>query len=1034
MRKFLCALLLLCIGLPFTELQAQSNYPLDSSFFKHYNYRSIGPYRGGRASGVCGDYKNKQLFYMAATGGGIWKTNDGGHSWKNISDGFFGGSMGCIEVAPSDALTLYAGAGESTLRGNASEGKGMWKSTDGGRTWKNIGLTDSRHIAKIIVHPRDKNTVYVAAIGHLFGANNERGIFKTTNGGKTWDKVLFVNEDVGASDISMDPTNPNILFAGTWKVRRTHYDFSSGGEGCKLWRSKDGGLNWTDITRTKGLPSGMNGIVTVAIAPTNPEKVYAMIENKNGGLFMSEDGGDSWVKKNSESKIRQRAWYFSRIFIDPKDENLIYVNNVRFHKSTDGGKTFSTIRTPHADHHNMWIDPEDSQRMILADDGGGQVSYNGGKSWSTYRNQATAQFYRVSTDNHFPFRILGCQQDNSSLRVASRTYGGSIGNKDWEVSAGFESGHIVADPDNPEIVYGGNYGGYLSRYNHITKENRTVSVWPISPIGSGADALKYRFQWNFPIFFSPHNSKKLYAAGNELFVTYDEGQSWQSISPDLTTNDKTKQRASGGEITKDNSGVEYYCTIFAAAESPVEEGVLWSGSDDGLVHVSRNSGRDWTQVNPRGLPEWTMINCIEPSPFDGGTAYIVGTRYKLDDQKPYLYRTRDYGQTWTKITSGIKAEDFTRSLRADPEREGVLYCGTEHGMYISFDDGDEWQTFQMNLPEVPITDLAIKDNSLVVATQGRSFWVLDDLSFIYKLRGAYNFKLQEVHLFSPNKSYRTKGYQKKNPLNEGTNAANGVLFNYWLAENRDSAKIELTIFNEDGKEIRTISNKGEDKNKALRGEKGMNQFIWNMRVEGVKKVDKMVLWNGTVGDYKVPPGKYKARLKVEELEVNRDFVILKDPNYSTTASQYVQQFNFLQDVRNKFDETQKTIKNIRAVRGKITSLKKNLGDDYPEDLDSLGSEILEKLSTVENELVQTKAKSGQDVLNYPIKLNDKLSGLFRNANQETAPSAQIQEAYKYLKEKIDLQIYAFDDVMNGPVKNYNRLILNKKIDFIRIAE
>ena len=597
MKKILFLIAVLSIAAS-NQLQAQSNYPFDSTLFKNCKFRSIGPYRGGRASGVCGDYKNKDIFYMATAGGGVWKTKDAGQNWKNITDGYFGGSVGAVQVAQDDPLVIYVGTGESTLRGNVSEGHGMWKSTDGGRSWKFIGLKDSRHIAKIVIHPKDNNIVYVAAIGHLFGPNKERGIFKTTDGGESWEKVLYANENAGAADIAMDPTNPDILFASTWRVRRTHYDFSSGGEGSALWKSTDAGETWINISKNKGLPKDTLGIICMAFAPSNPDKIYAMVESRTGGLFMSNDAGKTWEKRSSDANITQRFWYFSRIAVDPINENLVYACNVRFHKSTDGGKTFKMIRTPHADHHGIWIDPENGKRIIIAHDGGGGVSTNGGESWSTYMNQPTAQFYRVSTDNHFPFRILGCQQDNSSMRIASRTYGGQIGTQDWERSAGFESGHIVADPLNPEIVYGGNYGGYLSRYNHITKENRTVSVWPVSPIGAGADVLKYRFQWNFPTFFSPHNPKKLYAAGNELFVSTNEGQSWQSISPDLTTNDKSKQKSSGGAITKDNTGVEYYCTIFAAAESPVQEGVIWCGSDDGLVHVTQNGGGTWDDVTP----------------------------------------------------------------------------------------------------------------------------------------------------------------------------------------------------------------------------------------------------------------------------------------------------------------------------------------------------------------------------------------------------------------------------------------------------
>ncbi len=975
---------------------------------------------------------------MAATGGGVWKTKDAGRNWKNISDGYFGGSIGAVEVAPNDPLVLYVGTGESTLRGNVSEGHGMWKSTDGGRTWQFIGLKDSRHIARILIHPKNHNIVYVAAVGHLFGPNEERGIFKTTDGGKTWEKILYVNRNVGAADIVMDPTNPNILFASTWRVRRTHYDFSSGGTGSGLWKSTDGGEHWENISKNEGLPKDTLGIICMAIAPSNPDKIYAMIESRTGGLFMSEDGGATWSRQSKDANITQRFWYFSRLAVDPKNENLLYVCNVRFHKSIDGGKKFKIVRTAHADHHGIWIDPEDGQRMIIADDGGAQISKNGGTSWSTYMNQPTSQFYRVSTDNHFPYRVLGCQQDNSSMRIASRTYHGDINRQDWERSAGFESGHIVADPLNPEIVYGGNYGGYLSRYNHITKENRTISVWPVSPIGAGADVLKYRFQWNFPIFFSPHNPKKLYAAGNELFVSTNEGQSWTSISPDLTTNDKSKQKPSGGSITKDNTGVEYYCTIFAAAESPVQEGVIWCGSDDGLIHITENGGRNWDDITPKSMPDWMMINCIEPDRINAGTCYIVGTRYKLDDETPYIYRTNNYGRTWKKITRGIPDDHFVRALRQDASNPNILYAGTEKGLYISFDAGSHWESFQLNLPIVPITDLAVKDNSLIVATQGRSFWILDNLSFVAQAEQVYSSNLRDkvdVHIFSPKYTYRMRGWQNKNVQNTGMNHMPGMVFDFWLGENfRDTSKVEIIIKDYQGEILKTITNKGKDKDKNFKPVKGMNQFSWNMHMKGVDKVDKMVLWNGTVRGYKIPPGMYTATLKVGGIEQIVNAEVRKDKNYEATDRDYNEQFEFLKTVRNKFFETQETIKNIKNVKAQINKLKGNLDKDYPKDLDSLGKTIVKKLNEIESKLYQNKAKSHQDVLNYPIKLNDKLAGLFNAANQNTAPTKQVKDAYREIEKLINNELFAFEEVMNKEVKEYNELVNIKRIDYIQIKK
>lgn len=1005
---------------------------MDSLLFTNYQYRNIGPFRGGRASGVCGDYKNKQVFYMGATGGGVWQTKDGGSNWKNISDKYFGGSIGSVEVCPTDPLLIYVGTGENTLRGNVSEGNGMWKSTDGGKTWKHIGLEYTSHITKIVINPRNPDIVYCAAIGHLFGANDERGVFKTIDGGKSWNKILFVNDEVGAVDLALDQTNPNTLYASTWRVKRTPYSLESGGEGSALWKTTDAGLTWKNLSTQKGFPKDTLGIIGISLCPSNTDKIYALIESKTGGLYVSHDAGETWSKQNDESKLRQRAWYFSKLFADPKNENTVYVCNVDFWRSNDGGKTFSQIHTPHGDHHNLWIDPEDPQRMIIADDGGAQISFDAGKNWSTYYNQPTSQFYRVTTDNHFPYRILGCQQDNSSVRILSNTYDGSIGAQDWSSTAGFESGYIAVDPLNDDVVYGGNYGGYISRLNHKTGENRTVSVYPVSPIGDGADTLKYRFQWNFPLMFSPNNPRKLYAAGNVLFASEDEGQHWKAISPDLTTNDKSKQAPSGGVITKDNTGVEYYCTIFAMAESKLDKNVIWCGSDDGLIHVTRDAGQHWDKVNPKGMPEWMMMNCIEASPYDAGTCYVVGTRYKLDDETPYIYKTSDFGMTWKKITKGIPETAFTRCLRADPVLQGVLYCGTELGMFISYDDGGNWDSFQLNLPQVPITDLTIKNNDLIVATQGRGFWVLDNLTLLHQLNE--EIKAKRLYVFKPGISYRMRGYQDKKPVNEGMNAVHGARIDYWVKNITDSSKVTISFFNRHDSLIRSYSNTSTEKDDAFVVEKGMNSFVWNMMVKGVDKIDDMILWNGNIGSYKVPPGNYNVKVKVDDDSMLVPFVITKDPNYEISDQDYEKQFAFLNTIKTKFEETQTTIRNIRAIRNQLSALKDKMGDDYPKDLDSLSKGIVKELGMIEEHLYQTKAKSEQDVLNYPIRLNDKLSGVFDAANQQTAPSQSALDAYRDVSEKIDVEISAYQNILDNDIKNFNKLVREKEIGVIMLKK
>lgn len=1035
MKKFLL-LSLVCITSLFAKAQKSAStnapsirYAYDSVLYENLKYRLVGPFRGGRSAAVCGDFKRKNVFYFGATGGGVWKTQDGGSNWKNISDKYFGGSIGSVAIAPSDATILYVGTGENTLRGNVSEGNGMWKTEDGGRTWKNIGLKDSRHITRIVIHPKNPDIVWAACTGHLFGPSQERGVYKTTDGGKTWRRVLFSNENAGAIDLIADPTNPSILYASTWRVRRTPYSLESGGEGSSLWKSIDGGENWKVISRNKGLPKDTIGIIGITVSPSNPDKLYAIIESRTGGVFASADGGETWTKTSESSEVRQRSWYFSKIFCDPKNENTVYICNVGFHRSKDGGKTFTQINTPHGDHHDFWIDPEDSQRMIVADDGGAQISFDGGNYWSTYHNQPTAQFYRVSTDTHFPYRILGAQQDNSTVRIMSRTYAGSITENDWSSTAGFESGFVVANPLNPDIVYGGNYGGYISRLDHKTGENRTVSVWPESPIGSGADVLKYRFQWNFPIFFSPHNPKRIYACGNVLFKSENEGASWEAISPDLTTNDKSKQAASGGIITKDNTSVEYYCTLFAAAESPLEKDLLWVGSDDGLVNVSKDGGQHWENVTPKGIPAWMMWNSIEIDPYKKGAAYLVGTRYKLDDYTPYLFKTEDYGKSWKKITNGIASNHFTRVLIADNVRSGLLYCGTEFGMYISFDDGASWKSFQQNLPLVPITDLTLKENDLVVATQGRSFWVLDDLSALQQMSTTITSK--NIFAFTPRSVYRTDGYVNANPGNAGINPPAGLVLDYFLKDFSDTAFLKIALYDKESKLIRSFNTKA-DKEEKLEAKKGMNRFVWDLYYPPAEKIEDMILWSGSVGGPKAAPGNYTAVIKSRNDSVRINFTVVADPNYKISQSEYEAQFKFLLKTRDKFSETQKGIKQIREFRQQINELSARLAKDSTlKEVKSTGDSIVKKLTRIEETLYQTKVKSGQDVLNYPIRLNDKLSAVYDAANSGyMAPSKQVQEVYEVLASQIDAELAKLKVIKETDVKKLNAFLKEKDVPFI----
>jgi len=1021
---------------------AQMQPPADEELlFSKLKYRLVGPFRGGRSAAVAGSYKNKNTFYFGGTGGGVWKTTDGGSNWVNISDKYFGSSIGAVAVAPSDETIIYVGEGENTMRGNVSEGLGgMWRSDDGGRSWKNIGLKDGRHIIRIIIHPKNPDIVWVAVVGHLFGPNEERGVFKTTDGGKTWKRTLYINNQTGCSDLVMEPGNPNVFYAGMWRVIRTPYSLESGGEGSGMYKSTDGGETWTNISSKKGLPKAVWGIVGVAVAPSNTDKVYSIIENASGGLYMSADGGETWTLSSSDNNIRQRAWYYTKVFVDPKNENKVYCPNVGFMVSTDGGRTFRSIQTPHGDHHDLWIDPEDGNRMIVADDGGAQVSFDGGNNWSTYLNQPTAQLYRVSTDNAFPYRLLAGQQDNSALRIRSRTYGAAITAADMENAAGSESGYVVADPLNPDITYGGNYMGMLQRLDHRTGESRLINVWPIDNMGAGAEAARYRFQWNYPIFFSPHNPKRLYAAGNHLFVTEDEGKSWQEISPDLTTNDKAKQASSGGPITKDNTSVEYYCTIFTATESWVEKDLLWAGSDDGLIYVSKDGGKNWENVTPKNLPQWMMWNCVEVDPFKNGAAYFVGTRYKVDDFKPYIYKTEDYGKTWKLIVNGIPSLHFTRALRADRKRPGLLYAGTEYGMYISYDDGASWKSFQLNLPVVPITDLGIKNNDLLVATQGRSFYILDDLTVVQeKSADVLN---NNLHVFSVNPAYRMPGGGRRGGggafagialRNVGMNPPNGVVLNYFIKNANDSTKLSIEIMDKNKKSIKTFSTTAREN--KIEVAKGMNRFEWDMNYPEAERVEGLILWNGFVGGPKAAPGNYFAKFKSGSDSSEVAFTILADPNYKTSQAEYEEQFNHLITIRDKSSEIMQAIKNIREVRQQMNDFSARVGKDLPKEVKQQIDTVQKMITAVEEELHQTKAKSSQDVLNYPIKLDDKLSSIYNaSAAGQSGLSKQAKDAYAEQVVQIDEQLNKLKKIMNEDVAKLNQMINEKSLPVIGVKK
>lgn len=1013
-----------------------NNTQFPETLYSSMQYRLIGPFRGGRSAAVTGVPGEPNLFYFGATGGGVWKTTNGGRSWENISDGFFGGSIGAVEVAKSDPNVIYVGGGEKTLRGNVSSGYGIWKTEDAGKTWKSVGLKNSRHVPRISIHPADPNIVYAAVLGNIYKPTQDRGIYKSTDGGESWKKTLFVNDQSGAVDLVMDPNNPRILYASTWRARRTPYSLSSGGEGSALWKSTDSGETWTELSKNDGFPKDTLGIIGVTVSPKNSDRVWAIVEHKDkGGLYRSEDGGKKWTQVNSERKLRQRAWYYTRVYADTEDEDVVYVLNVRYHKSTDGGKTFNTFNAPHGDHHDLWIAPENPKRMIIGDDGGAQVSYDGGTTWSTYYNQPTAQFYRVTTDNDFPYRIYAAQQDNSTVRIRHRSDGGSIDEDDWEPTAGGESAHIAVDPEDNDIVYGGSYGGFLTRVNHKKSTVRGINVWPDNPMGYGAEGMKYRFQWNFPIIFSKHDPNKLYTFSNHVHLSTNEGQSWQLLSGDLTRNDPDKLVSSGGPITQDNTGVEYYCTIFAANESPLKEGLLWVGSDDGLIHVTKDGGSNWKNVTPPNIPEWSMVNSIEPSAFDEGTCYVAATRYKLGDFKPYLYKTTDYGESWTLITNGIPNEHFTRVVREDPKRKGLLYAGTETGMYISFDDGQNWQSFQLNLPIVPITDLTIKEDNLVVATQGRSVWILDDLTVLHQLNPA--LKSASNILYQPKDAYRTKGRAARTPSKTaGQNHPNGVVTHFYLKDYNKKDTVALTYTNIAGDTLANYSTHAKDKKKMLTAKKGGNTHVWDTRGKGAEQLKGMILWWANLNGAKAVPGSYQVHLNVNGNAESKNFKILPDPRAEVTIAQMQEQYDFITDVNNAVDRAHQSIKKIRKITTQLDAFMKQYKDnETTAELREKAKKMKEDFGEIEKALYQTKNRSGQDPLNFPIRLTNKLAHLNSLVSIDDFPPTDQDIAVKNeLTGKINSQLEAFDALVDQEISEFNKAFNALSLNYLFVEE
>ncbi len=1012
----------------------------DESLYSSVEWRLVGPFRGGRSGTVTGVKNNDLLYYMGTAGGGVWKTEDAGSSWECISDGYFGGSIGAVAVSESDPNVIYVGEGEQTLRGNVSSGNGLWKSEDAGNTWKFLGLEGSEHIARIRIHPSNPDIVYAAAIGNLWIPNKTRGVYKSIDGGASWEKILYISDKAGAGDLILDPNNPRILYASTWEMKRNGYRMDSGGPDSRLYKSTDSGTTWVDISEYKGLPSGPWGIVGITVSPVDSNRVWAIIEAENGGLFRSDDAGKTWEKINENRALRQRAWYYSRIYADTQDKNKIYVMNVSYGISTDGGRTFTLKNAPHGDHHDLWIDPNNNQRMVIADDGGAQVSNDGGTNWTTYHNQPTAQFYRVTTDNSFPYRIYGAQQDNSTVRIAHRSPGGSIGEKDWQITAGGESAHLAPDPKNNDIVYGGTYKGYMMRYDHSINQTRSTNVWPDNPAGSGVEIMKYRFNWNYPVMFSIHDKNRLYAGSNFLHISTNEGQSWEVISPDLTRGLPETIKSSGGPITQDNTGAEFYSNIFAIAESPLEKGVIYVGSDDGLVHISKDDGANWTNITPaNGLsPKLNMINCIEPSPFTKGVAYLAATSYKFGDYTPYLYKTTNYGESWTLITNGIKENHYTRTIRSDKVREGLLYAGTEWGMYISFDDGQSWSTFQLNLPMTSIRDLAVRDNDLIAATHGRSFWMIDDLTPLHQLSD--DLAKNDFILYKPDLTYRTQqssGWNKANMKLEGENHPNGVIINYYIKEKKDTDTLSLEILDSQGKIIQKYNSysKGDkldpSATKPLKAISGGNRFIWDLSYPGFKSFEGMVLYSSPNRGPKAVPGTYKVRLNYNGNISEKEFTVVKDPRLTNTEEDFINQFDFLIEVRDQVSRANQAIIDIRSVKKDLDYVKEKATSD--QDLRNMVAEFESKLDVVENNIHMTKNQSRQDPLNYGIRINNRLAFLMSDSQRgDYPPTDQARAFFVEVKKELDQQITSLNELFNNYVGKINRLASENQIKMISV--
>lgn len=1045
--RIVLILLILVAGVARPTFSRQkSTLKYDTTLYRAMQWREIGPYRGGRSVAVAGHTNQPYTYYFGATGGGVWKTEDGGNTWLSVSDGYFKvGIIGALAVAESDPNVIYAGTGEACIRGNAMPGEGIYRSVDAGKTWIFAGLSEAQTISEIIVHPKNADLVYAAAFGHVFGPNPDRGVYRSSDGGKTWKKVLYKNDKTGAVDLVFDPLNPRVLYAAMWEAYRNPWSMSSGGPGSGLWKSTDGGDTWSDLSGNQGLPKGTKGRIGVAASGTKADLVWALIEAEEGGLFRSTDAGKTWRRVNDDRRMRQRAWYYTHVYADPQNPETVYILNVQFLKSIDGGKTLSTVSVPHGDNHDLWIDPANSSRMINANDGGANVTYNDGQTW-TEQDIPTGQFYNVFVDNQFPYKVYGAQQDNSTIGIMSRTTESGIDRTHWHSVGGGESGYIAVNQTNPDIVYAGSYGGHLTRYDHRTREQKNINAWPENPMGAGAAELKYRFQWTFPIVASVHDTRVIFATANHVFRTTNEGTTWEIISPDLTRNDKSKMGPSGGPVTRDNTSVEYYATIFAFAESPKQQGVLWAGSDDGLIHVSRDGGTSWQNVTPKDLPDWSRISLIDPSPHDAGNATFAAKRYELDDFRPFVYKTTDYGKTWRKIVRGIPENEFVHAVREDPSRKGLLYCGTERGVHVSFDDGENWQSLQLNLPVVPIHGLAVqaRERDLVVGTHGRSFWILDDLTPLHQLNDAV--ARADLQLFKPRDSYRMRGGSFGRPgIPIGKNPPNGVVLYYYFRDKpKDEVKLEFLDAN--GKLVKSFSSKPEQQEEGSRdpdqefpgagggtprvqSDSGMNRFVWDMRYADASTVPGGLLWAGTTRGPLAVPGTYQVRIVSGTKTQSQSFEIRKNLRLDVSPQDFQEQFDLLIKIRDKVSAAHDAVNTIRDIKKQTDDLVKRMKDQPKEKAirDAVKS-LNDRLSAVEEEIIQVKIKSSQDALNYPIKVNNKLAALTGVvASADGKPTKQSFDVFNELAKELDAHLVKLSSILEKDLSEFNQRIKSEEI-------